>query len=190
MIVHENTLVSLDILENEFVCNLSKCKGICCVEGEFGAPLEEEELTIIQNELPAILPYLNPGARKKIEIHGFYETDSDGDLVTQCMSGRDCVFAISEKGVYKCGIEKAYEEGKTTFKKPVSCHLYPARLDKVGEYIAINYNVWEICSPACKFGAKLKVPVYKFLKDSLVRRFGAEWYEGLEHVAEEYLSSK
>ena len=190
MLLHENTLVSLDVIEEEFVCNLSACKGECCVEGEFGAPLDEEEIAIIDKELPNILPYLTDAGAKKIKKEGFHELDTDGDIVTKCIKGRDCVFAISEKGVYKCGIEKAYEEGKTKFMKPISCHLYPIRLDKVGEYTALNYSRWDICSPACKQGKVLKVPIYKFLKYSLERKFGVEWYAGLEHIASEYLFSK
>jgi hypothetical protein len=190
MLVHHNTLISLDILEEDFVCNLSKCKGACCVEGEFGAPLEYGELEIIEKEIEAILPYLTSVAQKQIREKGFHEIDIDGDLVTQCISGRDCVFAISEAGIYKCGIEKAYEAGKLSYKKPISCHLYPIRVSAVGDYIALNYSRWDICSDACKLGAELKVPVYKFLKGPLVRRFGEEWYEGLEAITTEYLKTK
>lgn len=190
MIVHQNTLVSLDILENEFVCNLSKCKGACCVEGEYGAPLLPEELGLIEADLEAIKEYMTPAARKKLAVEGFHEKDIDGDTVTRCMNGRDCIFATDEGGVYKCAMEKAYEAGKTSFKKPVSCHLYPIRIDEVGDYQALNYNRWEICSAACTLGANLQVPVYHFLKDALVRRFGQEWYDQLLEIGEEYRRSR
>lgn len=190
MILHENTLISLDIFEEEFVCNLSKCKGACCVEGDYGAPLEKEEVGIIEKYLPEILPYMTPRARKQVEQKGFAEEDPDGDLVTQCISGRDCVFAITENGSYKCAIEKAWEDKKIDYKKPVSCHLYPIRLVELPEYTALNYSEWDICSDACKLGKDLKVPVYKFLKDPLIRRFGKDWYDGLEQIAVEYLRTK
>jgi Fe-S-cluster containining protein len=190
MLVHENTLISLDVIEEEFVCNLAACKGACCIEGEFGAPLEEIELAIIERELPAILPFMAPKSADAIQKEGFYELDTDGDWVTKCIKGRDCVFAIHENGIYKCAIEKAYEHGKTEFIKPISCHLYPIRLAEVGTYTALNYSRWDICSAACKNGKKLKVPIYKFLKTPLTRRFGASWYDELSRIADEYLKTK
>ena len=186
MLVHENTLVSLDILEKEFVCNLSACKGICCVEGESGAPLDKSEINVIAENLHEIKPFMDEKALKLLDKKGFYERDSDGDLVTNCLNGKACVFATSDAGVYKCAIEKAYLAGKISFQKPVSCHLYPARISKVGESEAVNFSKWEICNPACELGASLKVPVYRFLKDGLVRKFGLEWYEGLEQIAKDF----
>lgn len=183
MIIHENTLISEDILEKEFVCNLSACKGACCVEGDYGAPLLDEELNDIDRNLEAIKPYMTARGRSRIEEGGYSELDPDGDLVTKCIGGRDCVFAISEGGIYKCAIEKAYEEGKSDFRKPVSCHLYPVRISEVGEYLALNYSRWDICSPACSLGEKLRVPVYRFLKEPLIRKFGAGWYHSLEEIA-------
>ncbi|MCX6351626.1 MAG: DUF3109 family protein [Bacteroidetes bacterium] len=190
MIQHEGTLISLDVLEEDFVCNLSQCKGACCVEGDFGAPLNEDEIEIIERDLEAIKPFMTAVAVTQIEEMGFAEKDPDGDLVTQCIKGRDCVFAISEKGVYKCAIEKAYEAGKTDFKKPISCHLYPIRLSELQDYTAINYSVWDICTPACTLGKELKVPVYKFLKEPLQRKFGVQWYKDLELIAKEFLKTK
>lgn len=183
MIIHEQTLISEDILEKEFVCNLSACKGACCVEGDYGAPLLDAELLDIDRNLEAIKPYMTPQGRKRIEKGGYSELDPDGDLVTKCISGRDCVFAISEDGVYKCAIEKAYEAGESDFHKPISCHLYPIRISEVGEYEALNYNRWDICSPACTLGQKLRIPVFQFLKAPLVRKYGTEWYKGLEEIA-------
>jgi hypothetical protein len=190
MILHGNTLISLDLLEKEFVCNLTACKGACCVEGESGAPLLEEELALIDKNLEQVKPFMSAAARQKLEQEGsYYETDFDGDLVTRCMGGRDCIFAMNENGVYKCAIEKAWEAGQSDFKKPVSCHLYPIRIAEVGEYEALNYNRWEVCSPACSLGAQLQVPVYKFLKDALIRRYGQDWYDELEAIAAEFLRS-
>jgi hypothetical protein len=186
MLLHDNTLISLDLLEKEFVCNLSACKGACCIEGESGAPLEEEEISIIAQNLEGIKPYMDSRALNLLTQEGFHEYDRDGDLVTKCLNGRECIFAITEEGIYKCAIEKACNEGKSTFKKPVSCHLYPVRVAKVGDYVALNYNKWEVCDPACSLGNSLKVPVFKFLKDALVRRFGTDWYQGLEEIAHEY----
>jgi hypothetical protein len=190
MILHENTLVSLDVLEEEFVCNLSQCKGACCVEGDSGAPLLAEEIGQIEANIEAVKPYMTPQALELLEKKGFYETDQDGDLVTNCLNGRDCVFANIENGSYKCAIEKAYEKGESTYKKPISCHLYPVRVAQVGEYEALNYNRWSVCSPACKLGAELKMPVYKFLKPALIRKYGEDWYAQLELIAEEFISSK
>ena len=190
MIQHDGTLISLDVLEEDFVCNLSKCKGAGCVEGDFGAPLNEDEIAIIEKDLEAIKPFMTSIAVKQIEEMGFAEKDPDGDLVTQCIKGRDCVFAIDEAGVYKCAIEKAFEAGKTDFKKPISCHLYPIRLSTLKEYTAINYSVWDICAPACTLGKELKVPVYRFLKEPLQRKFGEQWYADLEEIAQHFLESK
>jgi len=190
MLVHENTLISLDVVEKDFVCNLSACKGACCIEGESGAPLEEEEIKIIEENLGEIKPFMARKALKLLEEKGFWEKDTDGDLVTNCLSGKACIFAITENGIYKCSIEKAYLAGKIEYKKPISCHLYPIRLAQVGEYRALNYSKWEVCDPACKLGASLQVPVFKFLKEALVRKFGENWYQGLEEIAGEYLKQE
>ncbi|MGZ5243953.1 MAG: DUF3109 family protein [Bacteroidia bacterium] len=190
MIVHENTLLSLDLFENEFVCNLSKCKGSCCVEGEYGAPLLEEEIPVIEENLEAIKPFMSPKMRKSVEKNGFYESDPDGDLVTKCMSGRDCVFAVNEDGIYKCAMENAFLAGKTNFHKPISCHLYPIRIAQVGEFEALNYSRWDICDDACSLGKQLQVPVFKFLKNPLIRKYGENWYKELEFIATEFKKSQ
>jgi hypothetical protein len=188
MLVHENTLVSLDLIEKDFVCNLSACKGACCVEGESGAPLDEEEINIIADNIDEIKPHMTRKALKLLDKKGFWEKDTDGDLVTNCLDGKACIFAITEGGIYQCSIEKAFNAGKINYKKPISCHLYPIRLANVGEYKALNYSKWDVCDPACKLGASLQVPVFKFLKDALVRKFGENWYNGLEQIAKEYQS--
>ena len=180
VIAIENTLISDELLERKFVCDLSACKGACCVEGESGAPLELEEIAILEDELDKIKPFLRPEGLKAIEKHGVFTLDSDGDFVTTLVAGAECAFATFDKnGVAKCGIEEANKAGATSFKKPVSCHLYPARLSEFKNYIGDNYHEWPICDAACELGAQLKVPVYVFLKEALTRRFGAEWYEQL-----------
>lgn len=155
------------------------------MEGEFGAPLADDELEIIETEMPRILPYLTPASQSAIKKNGFFEKDSDGDIVTTCLPSGECNFSYKdENGILSCGIEKAWKEGKTSFRKPISCHLYPIRVSKVGEFNALNYHRWEICKPACKLGDKHKVAIYKFLKDPLIRKFGEAWYKELEEIAE------
>jgi hypothetical protein len=173
-------LVSDDVREKEFVCNLEKCKGACCVEGDFGAPLDEDELAILEEIYPKVKPYLSKEGIEVIEKIGTHTVDEDGDLVTPVIDGRECVYAIyDKKGVLKCGIEQAYYDGKVSWKKPISCHLYPIRITKKKEFEALNYHKWHICSPACALGKELQVPVYKFLKDPLIRKYGEAWYEDL-----------
>jgi hypothetical protein len=173
-------LVSDDVREKEFVCNLEKCKGACCVEGDFGAPLDEDELAILEEIYPKVKPYLSKEGIAVIEKTGTHTVDEDGDLVTPVIDGRECVYAIyDKKGVLKCGIEQAYYDGKVSWKKPISCHLYPIRITKKKEFEALNYHKWHICSPACALGKELQVPVYKFLKDPLIRKYGEAWYEEL-----------
>jgi hypothetical protein len=170
-------LVSDDIREKEFVCNLEKCKGACCVEGDFGAPLDESELRILEEIYPKIKSYLSPEGIKVIEKEGTHTIDDDGDLCTPVIGGRECVYAIyDKKGILKCGIEQAYNDGKINWKKPISCHLYPIRITKKKDFEAVNYHKWHICSPACSFGKELQVPLYKFLKDPLIRKYGESWY--------------
>lgn len=187
MIEHNDTLISLNVLEKDFVCNLAACKGRCCIEGDFGAPLEEDELDELNENLEGIMPYMDEEGLELLAQDGYSETDPDGDLVTTCRSDGACVFATQdEKGVYACSIELAHKEGKSSFKKPISCHLYPIRLNSVASYTALNYSSWDICDPACKLGSELNVPVYKFLKEPLIRRFGKEYYQDLEAIAIEY----
>jgi len=186
MILIEDTLISEELFDRKFVCDLSACKGACCVEGESGAPLEEDELEKLEAAVPAALPYLPKEAQARIAEHGLYEMDVDGDLVTPLMGeGRECVYTVfDDHGVAKCGLEMAYRDGKTDWMKPVSCHLYPIRLKQLKDFMAINVHRWKICQPACDCGEKLQVPLYKFLRQALVRRFGEDWYQQLELAAE------
>jgi hypothetical protein len=174
-------LVSDDIKEVEFVCHLEKCKGACCVEGELGAPLEEDELLILGEILEKIKPYLTPEGLSAIEEKGTYVLDEDGDYSTPTIEGKECAYAhYDEQKVLKCGIEQAYLDGKIGFKKPISCHLYPIRITKNKKGLeAVNYHEWSICSAACSYGKTLKVPLYKFLKEPLERKYGVPWYSEL-----------
>lgn len=186
MIQHEKTLISEDILEKKFLCDLNSCKGACCVEGEWGAPLEEKELEIMESALPQVEEFMSEEGKELMAKRGFYEKDSDGELVTTCRDNGACVFEIKEDGISKCSIEKAHQNGETDFKKPISCHLYPIRTKKLGAFTALNYNDWSICSPACKLGESLSLPVYEFLEEALIRKFGSEWMDGLMQIAEDY----
>lgn len=181
MIPIGKTLVSDEVISNRFVCDLKKCKGACCIEGESGAPLEKEELKLIEESYPAVKPFLTADGIKAIEEKGLYLIDDDGDFVTPLIGeGGACAFTVFENGIAACGIEKAYNEGKISFRKPVSCHLYPVRITAYKNYDALNYHEWEICSPACKLGKKLSVPVFRFVKDALIRKYGQAWYDELE----------
>lgn len=185
MIIVGQTLVSEELLEECFVCDLNACKGACCIEGESGAPLEQDELLLLEDSLEAVRPYMRPEGIAVIDEQGPYTVDDDGDFVTSLVGKHGaCAFVtFDEKGIAKCALEQAYNDGKTSWKKPISCHLYPVRLAKLKEYTAVNYHRWQVCEPACACGKSLKVPVYKFLKDPLTRRFGSDWYRELEEIA-------
>ncbi len=181
MIVINDTYISDDVADKFFVCHLDKCKGACCVEGDLGAPLEMEELLVIEDILDEVKPYLSVQGIEEIKKQGPYIKDWEGDFSTSTINNRECVFSIYDAGgVLKCGIEQAYLDGKISFRKPISCHLYPIRITKFDDkYETINYDRWSICSPACDYGAKLGVPLYKFLKDPLTRKYGENWYNEL-----------
>ena len=180
MILVDNAVISDDIKEQFFVCDLNKCKGACCIEGDLGAPLEESELKELEDAYEVVKPYLSAEGIAAIEKEGLYIKDFEGDYSTTTIGGKECAFAIyDEKGVLKCGIEQAYFDGKTTFRKPVSCHLYPIRITKYDHYDALNYDRWDICSAACSLGERLGVPVYKFLKEALIRKYGEVWFAEL-----------
>lgn len=185
MIAIGNTLVSEEIIEKQFVCDLNACKGACCVKGDYGAPLEEEELPIMDRIYEKVKPYMKKEGIEAVEKQGKYLLYEKKEWVTPLVKGKECAYTIFEEGVAKCAIEKAYYDGAIDWKKPVSCHLYPIRINKHKNGIeAVNYDRWSICKPACKLGASLQVPVYKFLKESLIRKFGKDWYKELELAAE------
>lgn len=186
MIQIDDVIISFDILKEKFCCNTSLCKGECCIEGDAGAPLEDEEVILLEKALPAIWNDLSDRAKEIIKQQGVCYRDEEGDLVTSIVNGKDCVFTCyDEKGNCLCAIEKAYREGKTGFYKPISCHLYPIRIGKYGQYTALNYHRWDVCKAAALLGNKENIPVYKFLKEPLIRKFGKEWYAELEIAAKE-----
>ena len=191
MIAIGQTLVSEDILEKKFVCDLNACKGACCVAGDSGAPLEKEEMDIMKKIWPKVKPYVPADGVEAIERQGTSVVDSDGDDTTPLMDGKHCAFTFFEKyGTAKSSIEKAYLEGKIKFKKPISCHLYPIRVTKTKSGDALNYDRWDLCKPACKCGEKLDVPVYRFLKAPLERKYGKQWFAELQLAADHYEKSR
>ncbi len=185
MIVNGNNLISEDIAQSYFICDLTKCKGACCVEGDLGAPLEKGELPLLEEIYERVKPFLTKAGIKAIETQGKYVFDREGEYSTPTVDGKECAYVVKENGILKCGIEKAYEAGETDFRKPISCHLYPVRVTKYKNYDALNYDEWHICNPACKLGAKRKVPLYRFLKDALIRKYGREWYDKLVELMAE-----
>lgn len=183
MIQVDDVILSEELFEEYFVCDLSSCKGACCVEGDAGAPLLFEEINQIEENLENILPFLTPTGKETIEKQGVFEVDVDGEYVTPLNNGKECAFTtFDENGVAKCGMEDAYRSGKTDFLKPSSCHLYPIRIIKLKEHDALNYHRWPICKPACDCGAKLKVKVFQFLKEPLIAKYGEVWYAQLIEV--------
>ena len=182
----KDKVVSTQIFEKKFVCDLNACKGACCIEGDAGAPLSLEEIDILEDNLEAIKPHMRPEGLAAIEKSGVFYIDQDGDASTTLVNEKECAFVyFDEQGITKCAVEKAYLEGETTFKKPISCHLYPIRVKQFTEYQALNYDVWDICEPACACGDKLDVPVYRFLKEPLIRAFGEPFFKELELVEQE-----
>lgn len=192
MIAIQQTLVSEHLLEKQFVCDLEKCKGACCIAGVSGAPLDLDELPVLDSIYEKVKPYLTASGIAAIETQGRYLMDSDGEYVTPLINEVEaCAYTIyDEKGIAMCGIEKAYNEKKIDWQKPISCHLYPVRITKYKAYDAVNYEKWSVCKPACKLGEALQVPVYKFLATSLTRKYGAAWYNELCHVAKHYSGRK
>ena len=185
------TIVSEEIIRKDFVCNLSACKGACCIHGEAGAPVEKEEREVLESIYPKVKKYLRPEGIKAIEKQGVYITTEHGEIETPLVNGEECAYVtVTKNGIAKCGIEEAYEQGDISWKKPVSCHLYPIRVQQYSEFAAVNYHKWYICKDACTLGNELKVPVYKFVKDALIRKFGEDWYQELTNIAQQYLSKE
>jgi len=186
MVLIGKTLVSLDVIEKQFVCDVKRCKGMCCVDGVAGAPVEKEEGEILSRIIPQLKPYLREEGWQAIQEQSPVVTDHDGDLVTPLVSTEECAYAVFEQGIAKCAIEQAWFDGKVAFRKPISCHLYPIRLSQVDKLEAVNYHQWDICRPALKKGKKEGVPVFRFVKDALIRRYGEKWFSELEETAEAY----
>ncbi len=185
MIAIENVLVSDDVVEAKFVCDLHKCKGGCCEDGDAGAPLENEEKKIIDDHFDDIKPFLTKEGLREIERQGRYLYDREFGWVTPTINGRICAYGHRDKqGIIKCGIEAAFYAGKLEWKKPISCHLYPIRISRSKTYTNVNYEPRDVlCQPGCALGKKLKMPVYQFLKEAIERKFGTEFYETLHQVA-------
>lgn len=188
MIEIDGKIVSSDLLTERFLCDLSSCRGICCVEGNAGAPLEEDEVSTLGQEFDAYRDFMTPEGLSTVEQQGFAVRDGDGDLVTPLVGDAECAYSFSRDGVTLCAIEQAWAAGATPFRKPISCHLYPIRVTRFGDgSLGLNYHRWAVCDGARKLGAARGVPVYKMLREAIVRRFGVSFFEALE-IAEEYLS--
>lgn len=184
-------IVSTQIFERKFVCDLNACKGACCVEGDAGAPLTLEEIDILEEDLEAIKPYMRKEGIDAVDKTGVFYMDQDNEAGTTLVNNKECAFVFfDDNGITKCAIEQAHREGKTEFKKPISCHLYPIRVKEFKDFTALNYDKWDICSPACACGESLNVPVYKFLKEPIIRAFGGDFFEELEVVNEELKNQK
>ena len=179
------TIVSEDILQKDFVCNLSACKGACCIAGDAGAPLTHQETKILADIYPKVKPFLQKDGIAAIEAQGTSIIGTDGTLETPLVDNKGCAYVIFDGKTALCGIEQAYNQGLVDWKKPVSCHLYPIRVNDFSEFAAVNHDRWDICDDACTLGKELEVPIYKFVKEALIRRFGQNWYLELEKVARE-----
>lgn len=192
MIAIDNVLLSDQVVEEQFVCDLNSCKGGCCVDGDCGAPLTEEETKIIAEVYPKIKPYLPAEYIAEVEKQGTHTIDDEYGYVTPTKDGGICVYAYTDDaGIVKCAFERAWKEGKIDFQKPISCHLYPIRIKELPGYEMVNYEPRKkLCAPACKLGKKLRVPVYQFLKAPLIRKYGEQFYEALDAVAKKYEADK
>lgn len=185
MLIVKDCIISEDIAEKRFCCDLAKCKGECCIEGDCGAPLEESEIPILERILPEVEPYMTPEGIKVVREEGVAAEDNAGEPCTPLINNRECAYiCYGDDGKALCAIEKAYRDGKIDWMKPVSCHLYPVRVDVFGEFTAVNYHKWDICQCAVAKGKECGEPLYKYLKDPLIRRFGQEWYDELVKQAE------
>jgi hypothetical protein len=188
----KDKVVSSLLFEEKFVCDLNACKGACCIEGDSGAPIKLDEIDMLEEDLEKIKPYMRQEGIEAVEKTGvFYMDRWDNEPVVTLVNGKECAFVnFDEQGIAKCAIENAYKDGKTEFKKPISCHLYPIRVQKYTDFEALNYGEWDICKPACECGSKLDVKVYKFLKEPIIRAFGEEFYDELELINSELEKKK
>jgi len=186
MLQIDEQILSTELFDQHFMCDLKKCRGVCCIYGSAGAPLEENEKQKLEEVYPIVKKYLPELAIKEIERQGLYVFDEDNDLVTPIIGNDECVYTYFDEGVALCAIEKAYFNKEITFRKPISCHLYPIRMRKYHTFEAVNYDVQHFCKPATELGAQQNVKVYMFLKDALIRKFGETWYTELEQIAQKY----
>jgi hypothetical protein len=179
MILLENTIISDNLQTVHFACDLEKCKGACCVEGDAGAPLEEEEISLLEDYFHEIKPFMLEDGIEEIGKTGVFDYDADGKYVTPLVKGKECAFVFFQDDIARCAIEKAYQEKRIPFPKPLSCHLYPVRIRELHEGEALNYHKWHICNKALENGMKLKMPLYLFLEEALIRKYGRNWYNKL-----------
>lgn len=187
MIEVGNTLVSLDVIEESFLCDLHSCHGSCCVNGDSGAPLEDDEIDYLEASISAIKPFLRPEGIESIQKNGLWVKDVEHEQTTPLVNGKECAYVIFEDGKSFCGIERAWEAGVISWQKPISCHLYPIRIKKYKRFEAVNYDRWEICQAAIVLGQAKKLRIYEFLKAPLIRKYGKDWYAELALIADEYL---
>lgn len=191
MIQIEDKVISIDIFRRKYLCDLSRCHGECCVEGDSGAPLEDDETEILEQIYHYVEPYMPEKARQEAKRQGLWVIDSDGDKVTPIINGRECIYAYHDTdGTWKCAIERAFLDGKIAFRKPISCHLYPIRATKYRTFEALNFHEWFVCKPAMELGEKVGLPVYKFLREPIIRKWGEAFYNELEAVAPEVAKLK
>ena len=179
MILLENTIVSDEIKETFFCCDMAKCKGACCVEGDAGAPLDEEEISLLEDYIDEIKPFMVPEGITEVEEMGVFDYDAGGKFVTPLIHGKECAFVYFEDGIARCAIEKAFQEKKIPFAKPISCHLYPIRIKSTQVSDLLNYHKWPICQKALAKGYHEKIPLYQFLEGALIRKYGRTWYNKL-----------
>lgn len=180
----DGRIVVTDLLTERFCCDLGRCRGMCCVEGNAGAPLEEDELEVLKREYPNFRDDMTPEGRCEAERQGLYVIDEEGDYTTPLIGEADCIYAYREGDVTLCAIEKAWREGRTSFRKPISCHLYPIRVTRFGDGSeGLNYHRWDVCAPARELGRRTGVRVYETLREAIVRRFGESFYEELDAAA-------
>jgi len=184
MLVINDKIIADEVLYEQFVCNLTSCKGDCCIKGDAGAPLEEQELTILADIYLQVEPYLMPQGIAAIAEQGKFVQEEDGTFSTPLIEGAACAYVhFDDLGVAQCAIQQAHRDGKIDFPKPISCHLYPIRIKKQGYFEAVKYDRWDICKAACKLGKQLRVPVYVFLKEPLIRKYGSDFYVQLDAAA-------
>jgi hypothetical protein len=189
MIQIGNRIVSRELFDQHFICHLEQCEGNCCVFGDSGAPLEDHEARYLEENLEAIKPYMRAEGLQEVNEQGSWVVDGDGDQVTPLVGREECAYVVFEQGIARCSIEKAFESGSVSFQKPVSCHLYPIRVSKLKNAVALNYHRWSICEPARILGRKEGMPVFRFLKDPITRVYGAAFYDELENVYRELVQN-
>lgn len=187
MLVVQDCIVSESVADCCFSCPLQQCQGACCVEGDAGAPLEEEEIALLERVLPEVKKYMEPEGIAAVEQQGVAVRDVEGDWGTPLVHNRECAFVVREGDTALCAIEKAFRDGKIDYMKPISCHLYPIRVEHYGQFTAVNYHEWDICRCAVSEGRRQGIPIYRYLKTPLIRKFGEDWYEELVKQCDEYI---